>query len=139
VRGSLSLKIGGNIFGSPLCIECGGKEGLLIFPSWWNDMDVLVVIDVGIDEGGSGDTFVVSGIIGQTSHMKKLDRKWKETLKWYGVDYFHGKEHWNRRARPYHGINVRKRRALLTELVRLIHKYAHVGVTVYVNEHKYKP
>ena len=92
------------------------------------------MIDCGIDESGSTKhLLVVSALIGQTSLMKKMSRAWTVDLKRHNVDFFHSKEHWNRKAKPYHGISMIKRRTLLTCLVGHIHRYAEAGFFVCID------
>jgi hypothetical protein len=106
-----------------------------VFPSWWNDKDGLIVIDLGIDESeiGRTRTLVLAAIIGQTSRLRKLDREWKKDLERFNVKFFHAKEHWNRKSKAYSGISVQKRKDLLARLVGHIHKYASAGLAVAID------
>lgn len=105
-----------------------------MFPSWWKDESLLVVIDIGIDESGAkGNLLVLSAIAGQTARMKKLSKAWAASLDQVGVDYFHAKEHWNRRSKPYHRISMTRRRWLVQQCVQHIHKYALAGFSVAIN------
>jgi len=71
-------------------------------PSWWEDLDCLMAIDLGYDESGAGDTLLVSVQLGITNQAKKLRRKWKGKLRAADVEYFHAKEFDN----FSHGVNV---------------------------------
>jgi len=55
-----------------------------MFPSWWSDKDLLLVIDCGIDESGTKSKnetlLVVSGHVGKTSNIKRLSSKWNADL-----------------------------------------------------------
>jgi len=97
------------------------------------------VIDIGIDESAPSaqGTLVLSAMIGQTSKMKRLDRKWKADLERYNVAYFHAKEHWNRRSKAYSRISMQKRQELLSRLVGHIHKYSNVGLSVSIDPQEY--
>lgn len=98
------------------------------------------MIDLGIDESASPQKrlLVMSAIIGQTSHMKKLADRWSQDLKRYGVDFFHAKDHWNKRARPYHGLSMTKRKALLDRLIDHIHRYCDTSISVHIDPEEYK-
>jgi hypothetical protein len=108
-----------------------------MFPSWWKDESLLVVIDIGIDESGAKNLLVVSALAGQTARMKKMSKAWTASLERVGVDYFHAKEHWNRRSKAYHGISVTKRRWLLQQCVKHIHKYSMAGFSVAIDSKEF--
>lgn len=92
------------------------------------------MIDLGIDESGkSGEKLIVSAILGQTARMKKLKSAWDADIGRAGVDFFHAKEHWNRRARPYRGISMVKRKALLGSLASQIGKYSGLSIGVEID------
>jgi len=98
------------------------------------------VIDLGIDESriAGRNVLVVSAVIGQTSMMRKLAREWKKDLADNGVDYFHAKDHWNGRSKPYHGLSNQKRRELLQTLIADVHRFAHIGLSVSINIEEYE-
>lgn len=110
------------------------------FPSWWANESNLIVIDCGIDESvrSNNKLLVVSAIIGQTSTMRKFANAWAKDLQDFNVDFFHAKDHWNRRAKPYHGLSMTKRSKLLKRLIGHIHKYVEVGISVAVNVDEYE-
>lgn len=116
---------------------CGGKE-ITIFPSWWRDEDLVVVIDIGIDESQSGSMLVVSAIVGNTRSMRKLDSEWRRELNQSGVDYFHAKDHWNPKASAYHGINKDARERLLNKLVRHLHRRFLFGASAIIDQEQYR-
>jgi hypothetical protein len=111
-----------------------------VFPSWWNDKDWIIVIDVGFDESGTPPKklLVVSAILGQTSQMRKLAMAWRQDLHESNVEFFHGKEHWNRRSKAYHGLSITKRKELLSRLIGYIHKYIRIGMSAHINTEEYK-
>jgi hypothetical protein len=92
------------------------------------------MIDWSMDESGSSNdkTLVVSAVIGQTVLVRKFERDWTRALKDAGVDYFHAKEHWNLRAKAYHGISFRKREALLCLLATHMQKYCRATVSAQI-------
>jgi hypothetical protein len=96
------------------------------------------MIDWAMDESGDPNQkiLVVSAVMGQTSCMKKLTRRWLIDLDRYGVDYFHARKHWNQSAGCYHRISARKRRELLTGLSANIGKYciASFGAEINIEE-----
>jgi hypothetical protein len=69
-----------------------GRQFLDDDPSWWDDGDWLMAIDLGYDESGSGDTLLVSVQLGVTEQAKKLKRKWRAKLRAADVEYFHANE-----------------------------------------------
>jgi hypothetical protein len=106
----------------------------VIFPSWWNDESSLVVIDLGIDESGkSGDKLIVSALLGQTALMAKMKSKWSKDIGVAGVDFFHAKEHWNKKSKAYHGLSMTKRKSLLKSLAPHIGKYAGLSIGVEID------
>lgn len=111
-----------------------------MFPSWWDEKSTLIVIDCGIDESRTAgkSILVVSAIIGQTANMRKLARAWQKRLNDNGVDFFHAKDHWNLRAKPYHGLSKTKREILLAKLIEQIHKRAEVGLSVAIDVKEYE-
>jgi hypothetical protein len=97
-----------------------------------------IVINVGIDESKSGSLLVVSGIVGKTSLMHKLDTKWKAELATAGVDYFHAKEHWSLRSKAYHDISTAERETLLDRLVGHLHHRFLFGASTLIDEVEYR-
>jgi hypothetical protein len=86
---------------------------------------------------GRGD-FVVSSVIGQTALMHKFAEEWARALEMNGVDYFHAKDHWNKRAEPYHGLSIAKRKELLASLFGHFRKFVEFGISVAINKKEYK-
>lgn len=97
------------------------------------------MIDLGIDESipRAGDLLVVSAVLGQTSLMKKLHNGWSRDLANTNVDFFHAKDHWNRRYAPYHGLSMTKRRVLLANLVGHLRRFSQAGITVSIKPDEY--
>lgn len=97
------------------------------------------MIDCGIDESQPvrKDVIFVSAIIGQTPKMAKLTRAWQKELDDNNVDYFHAKEHWNKRAKPYHNLSMRKRKKLLDRLAKLTRRHVHLGISVRIDIAEY--
>ncbi|MGI0134574.1 MAG: DUF3800 domain-containing protein [Candidatus Micrarchaeaceae archaeon] len=81
---------------------------------------------------------MVSAIIGQTSAMQKFAKAWQKDLDENHVDFFHATEHWNKRAKPYHGLSMTTRSDLLSRLVKHIDKYVEVGISVAVDAKEYE-
>lgn len=111
-----------------------------IFPSWWSEESLLIVVDVGIDESKSSETslLVVSAIIGNTGQMKKMSKSWSRDLEAIGVDYFHAKDHWNGKSKPYHGIDRPAREKLAAQLISRITRRFDFGASALVNEDEYR-
>jgi hypothetical protein len=98
-------------------------------PSSWNDEDLLMAIDLGYDEGGSGDTLLVSMQFGIVEQAKKLKRKWRGRLRDAGVEYFHAKDFENFSSGVFAGLDRPQRDQLLRDLSKLIHQHLYIGVT----------
>jgi hypothetical protein len=114
----------------------GGKVPL--FPSWMRKGE-LVVIDCGMDESlSSAGILVVSALVGQSSMMARLSKIWQRDLEAFGVDFFHAKEHWNKRSRAYHGLSNAKRRQLLLRLIDHVRKFSYRGISVSIRPEEYK-
>jgi len=98
------------------------------------------VIDIGFDESGTPlkNLLVVSAIIGQTSKMRELAERWGQDLRANGVDFYHSKDHWNRRSKPYHRLSMTKRKVLLSRLIAHIHKYFNIGISAHIDTEEYK-
>jgi hypothetical protein len=97
------------------------------------------MIDAGLDESKSDSKLlVVSAIAGQTSLMKKFSRRWQNALDADNVAFFHAKEHWNKRAKSYHGLSTEKRKRLLEKLIGLIHKFGAFGVSICIDTVEYE-
>jgi hypothetical protein len=98
-----------------------------------------MAVDLGYDEGGSGDTLLVSLQLGIHEQVKKLKRRWKSSL---GDDlpFFHSKDYGNYRSGVFTKAELSRqdRQELLTELVALIHRYLVVGVTTRVSKRLYE-
>lgn len=110
------------------------------FPSWYDDRDILIVIDWGMDESEqqSKNLLVLSAVIGPTAQMKKLKRSWTKTLTQNGVDFFHAKDHWNQKYEPYHGLSRDKREIMLSDFVSSMHKRCDGTLSVEVNRDEFE-
>jgi hypothetical protein len=109
-----------------------------MFPSWWSPEDILVVINIGIDESKSGSLLVLSAIVGKTRPMEKLNNEWSAELSRSGIDYFHAKDHWNLKAKAYHGISMRERQTLLDRLIlHLQHRFM-FGTSTIIDESEHR-
>ncbi|MEN6537342.1 MAG: hypothetical protein ABFD89_27060 [Bryobacteraceae bacterium] len=96
------------------------------------------MLNFGFDEGGAGDTLLVSAQIGPYASVKRLTRHWQDTLRRAGVTAFHSKDYNRRNAGVFVGLSRSKRKRLLHELSQLIHKYMSLGVTTGIDVSLYK-
>jgi hypothetical protein len=107
-------------------------------PSWWDEESCLVAIDLGYDEGGSGDRLLVSVQIGVTGNARKLKKMWKERLP-PRLPYFHSKDFGNRAGGVFTkadlGMAARKR--LLSDLTSIIHRHLIAAVTASISIGEY--
>jgi hypothetical protein len=96
-----------------------------------------MAIDMGYDEGGSGDTLLVSCQISITEQAKKLKRKWKSRLE--NLKYFHSKDFDNYSQGVFSkaGLGREQRQELLKDLSDLIHCHVIAGVTARVSISEY--
>lgn len=91
-------------------------------------------MDLGIDESGrSGEKLIVSALIGQTTQMKRLKAKWTGKIAEAGIEFFHGKEHWNGRSKAYRGLSTTKRKTVLKSLAGCIGKYSALSIGVEID------
>lgn len=106
-------------------------------PSWWNDEDVLMAVDLGYDEGGADDTLLVSVQMAVTEQARKLKRHWKSALG--PVPFFHSKDLWNFNGGVFTdaGLDRPQREQLLKELRKIIHRHLTLGLTVNVSKKLY--
>jgi hypothetical protein len=106
-------------------------------PSWWDDGDILMAFDLGFDEGGSGDTLLVSVQVGITEQAKRLKRRWKSRIK--PLPYFHSKDFNNYAGGIFtdHGLNRVVRTKLLNDLAKYIHLHLLFGITARVSISEY--
>jgi hypothetical protein len=97
------------------------------------------VIDIGIDESLSpaNHKLVLSAIVGNTPQMRKMDAEWKRDLARNGVEYFHAKDHWNLRAKPYSRVPREVREELLAKLVGHLQRRFLFAVSSIVDESEY--
>jgi hypothetical protein len=107
-------------------------------PSWWDDEDLLMAVDLGYDEGGANDTLLVSVQIAVTEQAKKLKRQWRSALG-DDLEYFHSKDLWNFTSGVFTaaGLDRRQREALLKDLRKIIHRHLALGVTARISKKLY--
>ncbi len=96
------------------------------------------MIDCGVDESDRDGTLVVSAILAKTLAMKRLTHRWSADLRAKNVEFFHAKEHWNLKAKPYHGLSMNGRRELLDSLCGHISNCIEFGVSVEINQAEYE-
>lgn len=106
-------------------------------PSWWNDEDWLMAFDIGYDEGGSGDTLLISMQAGIIEQAKRLKRKWKSTLG--PLEFFHSKELWNFSSGVFTRAQMSRddRSQMVKDLAKLIHRHLSVGITARMSKTLY--
>ncbi len=116
--------------------EDDGGEGGDDDPSWWDEDSYLMAIDLGYDEGGSGDTLLVSAQVGITDQAKKFKKEWKRRL----VDandlpYFHSVDFDNYTGGVFTkaGLNRNERGELLGDLCDFVHDRLLFSVTARVS------
>jgi hypothetical protein len=107
-------------------------------PSWWDDEDWLMAIDLGYDESGSEDTLLVSMQLGVTEQAKRLKRKWKARLRDAGVEFFHAKEFGNFSHGVFSGMGRNERRELLRDLSKVICQHLSIGITAKITKSIYE-
>lgn len=100
-------------------------------PSWWGDGEILMAVDLGYDESGSGDILIVSVQVAITEQARKLKRQWKSRLGLANLQHFHAKDFSNYTGGVFTkaGLDRRARHGLLQDLARLIHRHVTAGIT----------
>src|SRR5438477_1281775 len=99
-----------------------------------------MAVDLGVDEGGDGDTLLVSVQIGITEQARRMRRSWKKRLaESNNVEYFHSKDLWNFTNGPFFkaGLNRQERTSLLNDLADCIHEHLATAFTVKVSQKVY--
>lgn len=96
-----------------------------------------MAVDMGYDEGGSGDTLIVSCQIAVTEQAKKLKRQWKSRLG--NLEYFHSTDFDNYSQGVFSkaGLSRHERHELLKDLAKLIHRHVVAGITARVSISEY--
>lgn len=106
-------------------------------PSWWDDGDLLMAIDIGYDESGNGDILVVSAQLAFIEQAKKLKRQWKALLGnleyWHSVDF----DNYTQGVFSDAGLTRDNRGELLKDLAKRIHRHAIGGVSALVSISEY--
>jgi hypothetical protein len=97
------------------------------------------VLDYGFDEGGRGDTLLISLQIGNTASVRRLQRQWQSVLKRFGLGFFHSKDYDKEAGQGVFGsIGRAERRRLLGQLTRLVHKHLLFGLTANLDTAMYE-
>jgi hypothetical protein len=96
-----------------------------------------MAIDIGIDDGGSGDRLLMGLQFGEVSKARKLARDWKRELRRREIPFFHSKDFHNYSGGVFDGLSRRDRHELLTYLSSLIHKRFRFGFTVETSVSRY--
>jgi hypothetical protein len=96
-----------------------------------------MALQLGYDEGGSGDELLVSVQLGITEQAKRFERHWKKRLG--RVEYFHSKDLWNFTKGPFTkaGLSRPERSQLLEDLSDYIHELLCVGITARISQKLY--
>jgi len=96
-----------------------------------------MAVDLGYDEGGAGDTLLVSTQIAITEQARKLKRHWKSALG--EVEYFHSKdlENFTHGVFTKAGLDATERQQLLKKLGKIIHRHLTLGITAKISKKLY--
>ncbi len=111
-----------------LCSEDGEDDE----PSWWDDEALLMAVDLGYDEGGCGDTLLVSVQAGIVQKAKKLKTSWKADLNKAKIPFFHSVDYSNFDGGQFRGMSRQSRQELLSSLTGHIRKRLLFGMTAKV-------
>lgn len=97
-----------------------------------------MAVDLGFDEGGSGDTLLVSVQIAITEQAKKFKRHWKARLG--DLPFFHSKDFKNYTSGVFTKAGLQKpaRINLLKELAKLVHRHLLLGIVARVSIEEYE-
>jgi hypothetical protein len=92
-----------------------------------------MAIDLGLDEGGSGDNLIVSVQVGVTHQARRLKQLWRQRLP-KELPYFHSKDFGNYAGGVFTkaGLDRAQRHELLYDLCKIIHNRLLCGVAVRV-------
>lgn len=109
------------------------------FPSWWDEESILMAIDLGFDEGGSGDTLLVSVQVGITEQAKKLTRHWRSKLG-ERLPYFHSKDFNNYTSGVFTkaGLQRPARVELVKDLAKLVRRHLFLGISARASIKEYE-
>jgi hypothetical protein len=101
-------------------------------PSWWDDRNLLMAVDIGYDEGGEGrKPLLVSMQLATVVRAKKLKKHWR--LKLGQVPFFHAKDFNNFSGGVFQGLTPNQRSGLLAKPVTLIHRHVSIGLTAEID------
>jgi hypothetical protein len=109
-------------------------------PSWWDDEHILMAIDLGFDEGGSGDKLMVSVQVGITEPAKRLKKQWKSRLLLANdLEFFHSKDFGNYTGGVFTKAELERpaRVELLRDLCGLMHCHLIAGISARTNISEY--
>ena len=97
-----------------------------------------MAVDLGFDEGGAGDTLLVSVQAGIHEQAKKFKRRWRSRLG--DVPFFHSKDYGNYSSGVFTeaGLDRNERQDLLKDLTSFVHAYLIVGITARVSRSLYE-
>lgn len=121
--------------------ECGAivsKSQIDDDPSWWDEGDLLMAVDLGYDESGDDKTILVSMQVAVVQKAKKLKTKWRSELRdSKNLPYFHSIDFGNYTGGIFKELNRSERTTLLNNLSRLIRMRCEIGLSVWVDIEKY--
>jgi hypothetical protein len=101
-------------------------------PSWWDDWDILMAVDLGYDEGGQGDTLLVSLQVGVVRKAIKMKTAWRADLRKAKIPFFHSVDYDNFDAGIFQGMDREARASLLASLSSHLRKRMLFGMTAKV-------
>lgn len=91
-----------------------------------------MAVDLGYDEGGCGDTLLVSLQMGVTQKAKKFKKSWKADLLESGIPFFHSVDYDNFDDGIFRGMSHDTRKLLLASLTGHLRKRMLFGMTAKV-------
>jgi hypothetical protein len=96
-----------------------------------------MAVDLGFDEGGSGDTLLVSVQVGVTEQARKFKKQWTRRLG--DLVYFHSKDFNNYTSGVFTkaGLTRPQRQVLLKDLAQLIRSRLFLGIIGKVSKSEY--
>jgi hypothetical protein len=126
--------MGNNILDESSLKEDHGEDD----PSWWDEDSLLMAIDLGCDEGGSGDNLLVSVQLGVTLEARKMKNAWRSRLP-KSLPYFHSVDFGDQTTGIFSkaGLDKSARQDLLDDLCGFIHTRLIAGLTVHISINQY--
>lgn len=100
----------------------------------------VLALGAYFDESGThNDRFLITaGYVAETERWAEFSIAWKNTLKKYGVVYFHMQEFENPKSKKYLHLSVDQKKELLVSLAVLIRKTAMFGLVSWIVPKEYK-